>query len=81
MRLLYLLFLVAFAGAVVIFAYQNQEEVHLRFFDWTLAASIALIIGVAYALGMLSGWTVVGMLRRSAKELIAGTKRQERAGV
>ena len=25
----------------------------------------AAVVGISYALGMLSGWTIVGMLRRS----------------
>ena len=65
MRLLCFLFLVAFAGVVFVFAQQNQQEVSLKFFDWSVAGSIAVVVGVTYALGMLSGWTVVGMLRRS----------------
>ncbi len=79
MRFLCFLFLLAFAGAVAVFAYQNQQELQLRFFDWNLTANVSLIIGAAYALGMLSGWTVVGMLRQSVNSVIAGIERRERA--
>ncbi|MFO0811237.1 MAG: hypothetical protein U0746_21620 [Gemmataceae bacterium] len=65
MRTLYLLFLLAFGGAVAAFAYFNAGEVEVRFFDRTLSASLAAVVGVAYALGMLSGWTVVGLVKRS----------------
>jgi len=65
MRWLCFLFLLAFAGAVILFAQQNQQEVTLNFFDQGVTGSMAAVIGTAYALGMLSGWTVVGMLRRS----------------
>ena len=34
MRLLCLLFLAAFVGAVGLFIYQNQQDVTLRLFDW-----------------------------------------------
>ena len=73
MRFLCFLFLIAFAAVVFFFAQQNQQEVSLTFFDWNLRGNMALVIGSAYVLGMLSGWTVVGMLRRSfgrASELV-----------
>lgn len=69
MRFLCFLFLLIFAGAVGAFAYFNQEELILRFFDYHLSASVAAVIGVAYLLGMLSGWSVWGMLRRSLREV------------
>jgi uncharacterized integral membrane protein len=55
----------AFAGAVGVFAWQNQQEVTVTFFQWATTAQLALVIGVGYLLGMLSGWSVVGMLRRT----------------
>jgi len=69
MRFLWFLFLLAFAGAVGAFAYFNQQEVSLRFFEWTATYSLALVVAAAYVLGMLSGWTVVGMLRRSVERV------------
>ena len=69
MRFICFLFLVVFAGAVGAFAYFNQSEVTLRFLDWSKTASLAQVIGAAYGLGMLSGWTVVGMLRRSLRRV------------
>jgi uncharacterized integral membrane protein len=59
------LFLLAFAGAVGVFAWQNREDVTLHFLNWTVATSLAVVAGGAYALGMLSGWSVVGMIRKS----------------
>src|SRR5262245_55082454 len=69
MRLLCFLFLVLFLAAVGLFAYHNQQDVTLQLFNWTITASEAVIIGVAYLLGMLSGWSVWGMLRRSLREV------------
>ena len=65
MRFLCFLFLLLFAGAAGVFAYQNQQEITLTFFEWGTTASIALVVGAAYLLGMFSGWSVIGMLRRS----------------
>jgi uncharacterized integral membrane protein len=69
MRFLCFLFLVLFLGTVGLFAYFNQQEVTLHVFDWSMTASLAAVIGAAYVLGMLSGWTVWGMLRRSLREV------------
>jgi hypothetical protein len=65
MRFLCFLFLLVFAGVVGAFAYFNQQEVTLTFFGRALTAPIAAVAGAAYVLGMLSGWTIVGMIRRS----------------
>ncbi len=65
MRFLCFLFLVLFAGAVAAFAYENQQEITLHFLNWSGTYILPAVIGAAYLLGMLSGWTVVGMLRRS----------------
>jgi uncharacterized membrane protein YciS (DUF1049 family) len=75
MRVLCLLFLVVFAGAVALFAFQNQQHVNLTFLTYTVEASVAAVAGVLYGLGMLSGWTVVGMLRRSLHRLTTADQR------
>jgi len=83
MRFLCFLFLVAFAGVIGLFAWQNQQEVTLRLFEWHTQAQIAVIIGAAYVLGMLSGWSVVGMVRRSMARVTEYTdaeRQQVRAG-
>jgi hypothetical protein len=65
MRFLCFLFLLAFGGAVAAFAYENQQDITLHFLQWSWAVNVPLVLGATYLLGMLSGWTVVGMLRRS----------------
>jgi uncharacterized membrane protein YciS (DUF1049 family) len=70
MRLLYFLFLLAFAGATALLAYENQQEVTLTFFNRTISTSVPMLLGLTYLAGMLSGWTVVGMLRRSLARVI-----------
>ncbi len=65
MRFLCLLFLIAVAAAVTIFVLQNEQALTLTFLGQTLTAHVAAVVGVAYGLGMLTGWSVVGLLRRS----------------
>jgi uncharacterized integral membrane protein len=79
MRWLCLFFLVAFTLAVVLFAHQNRDEVTLNFFDWTLSASVAAVAGAAYLLGMLSGWSVVGVLRRSLNRTVEWAEQRHHA--
>jgi hypothetical protein len=65
MRLVCFLFLLAFAGAAGLLAYENQRDVQLNFFNHSLTVGVPVLVGLTYLAGMLSGWTVVGMLRRS----------------
>jgi uncharacterized integral membrane protein len=80
MRVMCFLFLAVFVGIVVLFAWQNQDTVTLTLFDWRLQASMAAVLGATYALGgMFSGWSVVGLLRRSFRRLTAADERHEAA--
>lgn len=65
MRLLSILFLVLLVAVVGLFAWQNHEDVSLRFFEWGFAIPIAALIGVVYLLGMVSGWSLWRGLRRT----------------
>ena len=65
MRLFYLLFLVAFTAAVGLLAYENRQDVALTVFDKSYQVPVAGLVGLGYVAGMLSGWTVVGILRRT----------------
>jgi uncharacterized membrane protein YciS (DUF1049 family) len=65
MRFICFLFLLVFSGAVATFAWFNQQEVTLRFLDWSITAHLTTVLGAVFVLGMLSGWTIVGILRRS----------------
>jgi uncharacterized integral membrane protein len=65
MRGLYVLILILIVAALALFAYQNGESVTLQYFQRSVTLPMSLLIVVVYLLGMLSGWTVVGFLRRS----------------
>lgn len=69
MRLFSLIFLFLFLGVVGIFAVQNQQIVSLDYLNRSLQCPLALLIGAVYALGMLSGWTVLGVFRRSLRRV------------
>ena len=57
--------LVILLGAIGIFAFYNFGTVDVRFLQWGMTVPLAAVVGAAYVLGMLSGWSVVGIFRRS----------------
>jgi putative membrane protein len=65
MRYLQALVFLTFLFAIGIFAVQNRDVITVNFLTWNLSQPVALLSVVVYALGMLSGWTVVAFLRRS----------------
>jgi putative membrane protein len=69
MRFVYLLILLIVVAAVVIFAVQNNETVTLQYLDRSVSSSLPLLIAAVYLLGMVSGWTVVGFLKRSLQRV------------
>jgi uncharacterized integral membrane protein len=64
-RFFYLVVLVILVGAIAIFAYQNSDPVNVLFLKWGTSTTLAAVAGAGYLLGMLSGWSVVGLFRRS----------------
>jgi hypothetical protein len=50
-------------------AYENQRDVSLQVFGQTYVTHIPVLVGTTYLAGMLSGWTVVGILRRSLNQV------------
>ena len=69
MRMFYFILLLIFLGALVAFAVQNRDTVAIKFMNWSDSYPLPALLGAAYVLGMFSGWTVVGMLRRSLKRV------------
>jgi putative membrane protein len=67
MRSVYLVFLLLVLAAVVVFALQNNDTVTLEFLDRSITCALPLLIVIVYLLGMVSGWTVIGLLRRSLR--------------
>jgi uncharacterized integral membrane protein len=65
MRFLAFLLLLVVTAAIVLFAMENRQEVTLCFYNWRVTAPIAALVGVVYVLGMLTGWSMLRMVRRS----------------
>lgn len=65
MRIIQAVILLGFLATISIFALQNRDVVTLSFLSWSLPAPVAILTVAVYILGMLSGWTVVAIVRRS----------------
>jgi lipopolysaccharide assembly protein A len=65
MRFLSGLFLVVLVAGLVLLAYENNRDTVVNAWSWQADVSLPLLIGGAYLLGMLSGWWLVGMVKRS----------------
>jgi lipopolysaccharide assembly protein A len=74
MRVIYAIVLLLFVAAIVVFAVQNLEPITIKFLGNSWELALALLIAAAYLLGMLSGWTVVGIVKKSLKRV---TERHE----
>jgi lipopolysaccharide assembly protein A len=67
MRFVYLLILLLVLAAVVVFAVQNNETITIQYLDQTISCTLPLLVGIVYLAGMVTGWTVLGLLRRSLR--------------
>ncbi len=71
MRFLQAVLLLAIIAVVVAFGLQNNEMLTVELFAWAAKAPISVVVAIAYALGMLTGWTVLAFVRRSIRNVVA----------
>lgn len=53
---------------VLILFVQNIAVVEVRFLTWSLSLPLALLLVVIYLLGMVSGQSLVGLVRRLGRQ-------------
>jgi uncharacterized integral membrane protein len=68
MRWIYLVVIILFVAATIIFALQNFEIVTMSFLGWNARVPLALLVAVAYVLGAATGGSLYALLRRSYEE-------------
>ena len=69
MRLIYFFLLLLLGGTVAHFVLQNDEPITLHYLGQSLEWSPAVLLGVVYLLGMVSGWTVVRLVQHSLRRV------------
>jgi uncharacterized integral membrane protein len=65
MRWVYLVLLVVVVTSIVVFIAENRENETVTFFNQKITAPLSLIFVAVYFLGMWSGGTVVGFVKRA----------------
>ena len=65
MRWVYLVLLLVIVAIVVVFIAQNRENETVLFFNQKITAPLSLFFVVVYFLGMWTGGTVVGFVKRA----------------
>lgn len=79
MRFVWFLIFLIFVAIIGIFAFENSDPVAINYLDQTLSVQsihlpMSVLIGGVYLLGMLTGWTVVGFLKRTVQHVTQGQK-------
>lgn len=67
MRVIYTVILILFVAAIAVFCVQNMETVSVAYLDWSASLPLPLLTLIIYVLGMLSGGTLLSLLRRSLR--------------
>ncbi len=55
--------------AIVIFAFQNMEAVDVTFLVFSMKMPKILLILLIYFLGMISGWSLLDVVKRAIRNL------------
>ena len=80
MRYVWLLIFLIMVAIVSVFAYENNDRVAISYLDQSLSVQsihlpMSVLIGATYVLGMLTGWIVIGFLKRTVQHVTEGEKR------
>ena len=67
MRWLYLIGMIVFVAAIVLFAIQNRELVTMSFLGFSVRAPLAVMAVIVYVLGAITGGSLLALLRRSVQ--------------
>jgi lipopolysaccharide assembly protein A len=68
-RVIYLILIILFVAAAIVFAVQNHESVTISFLDYSATAPIAVVAAGMYVLGALTGGALFALLRHSMRRL------------
>ena len=68
MRWFYLVVVVLFVAATLIFVLQNFDLVTMAFLGMRIRAPLALVVAVVYVLGAITGGSLFALLRYSIRE-------------
>ncbi|HLH93202.1 MAG TPA: hypothetical protein VKX28_32660 [Xanthobacteraceae bacterium] len=67
MRWVYIIIIVLFVAAIIIFAVQNRAPVTMSFLGLGVRAPLAILAAVVYVLGAVTGGSLFALLRKSVR--------------
>jgi len=67
MRWVYLVVIVLFAAATLLFSLQNLELVTMSFMGFSVRAPLAILTAIVYLVGAVTGGSLFALLRKSVK--------------
>ncbi len=73
MRWIHSTVIVLFIAATILFAAQNLQVVTMSFLGFSVRAPLAILTGVFYVLGAVTGSSLFALLRRSIRASRAGS--------
>ena len=76
MRWVYLVLLLVIVTIIVVFIVENRENQTVTFFNQKLTAPLSIFFVAVYFLGMWSGGTVVGFVKRAYRRAIEREEQQ-----
>ena len=72
MRWVYIVVIVLFVAAIIVFAVQNRAPVTMSFLGFSVRAPLAILAAVVYFLGAVTGGSLFALLRKSVRASRAG---------
>ena len=81
MRWVYLVLLLVIVTMIVVFVAENRENQTVKFFNQEITAPLALFFVAVYFLGMWSGGTVVGFVKRAYHHAIEPEDQKQKSQV
>lgn len=69
MRWVYLIMILLFAAAALIFIVQNREPLTISFLEFSVSAPVAVLSIIMYFLGTVTGSSLWALLRHSVRRL------------
>jgi lipopolysaccharide assembly protein A len=69
MRWVYLILIILFAAAALVFIVQNRDPLTISFLEFSVSAPVAVLSIIMYFLGALTGSSLLALLRHSVRRL------------
>jgi putative membrane protein len=69
MRYMQAFVLLVFLATIGVFAAQNTGVIKVNFLNWNISQPVALLTVAVYVLGMLSGWSVLALIKGSFRQV------------